>query len=259
MDENFSVEFCGGTHVSNTNDIGLFKITKEESISSGVRRIFARTGEGIINLIDEKIDSIENIISELPNKYSNNFKSGLDEFRKGYRNIDFKDVSMMRTLLEYQDATIKTLYDLREKYIEEKKQDEKKLLKQNIGNILNELDILINNAPEENGIKVLACKLGVNNAEEFKELGERLREKILNGVGLVASVIDGKINLVCSVSDNLIKEKNLNAGKLIAEVAKELGGGGGGRPQLATAGGKDVSKLDEALKKFETKVIELVK
>jgi len=72
-------------------------------------------------------------------------------------------------------------------------------------------------------------------------------------------VIDGKINLVCSVSDNLIKEKNLNAGKLIAEVAKELGGGGGGRPQLATAGGKDVSKLDEALKKFETKVIELVK
>ena len=259
MDENFSVEFCGGTHVSNTNDIGLFKITKEESISSGVRRIFARTGEGIINLIDEKIDSIENIISELPNKYSNNFKSGLDEFRKGYRNIDFKDVSMMRTLLEYQDATIKTLYDLREKKIEEKKQDEKKLLKQNIGNILNELDILINNAPEENGIKVLACKLGVNNAEEFKELGERLREKILNGVGLVASVIDGKINLVCSVSDNLIKEKNLNAGKLIAEVAKELGGGGGGRPQLATAGGKDVSKLDEALKKFETKVIELVK
>jgi len=259
MDENFSVEFCGGTHVSNTSDIGLFKITKEESISSGVRRIFARTGEGIINLIDEKIDIIENIISELPEKYSNNFKSGLEEFRKGYHNIDFKDVSMMRTLLEYQDATIKTLYDLREKHIEEKKQDEKKLLKQNIGNILNELDILINNAPEEKGIKILACKLGVNNADEFKELGEKLREKILNGVGLIASVIDGKINLVCSVSDNLIKEKNLNAGKLISEVAKELGGGGGGRPQLATAGGKDVSKLDEALKKFETKIISLIK
>ena len=256
MDEKFSVEFCGGTHVANTNDIGLFKIIKEESISSGVRRIFARTGEGIINLIDERIGTIENIISGLPEKYAGNLKSGLSEFRNNFKNIDFKDVAMMKILLEYQDATIKTLHDLRDKYIEEKKQSEKKLLKQNIGNILNKLDELIKMASDKSGIKILACKLDVKNDEEFKELGEILREKILNGVGLIASVLNGKINLVCSVSDNLIKEKNLNAGKLISEVAKELGGGGGGKPHLATAGGKDISKLDEVLKKFEIRIIE---
>jgi alanyl-tRNA synthetase len=250
MDEKFSIEFCGGTHVDNTSDIGLFKIIKEESISSGVRRIFAKTGEGIMDLMDENILKIENIISELPEKYANNFRSGIEEIRKGIHNADYKDVTFMKLLLEHQNNTIKSLSDLRIKYIEEKKQSEKKQLKQNLNLIFDKLEALINNAQILNGYKILSSRFDVNNAEEFNEIGEKLREKILNGIGLVASVINGKINLVCSVSDKLIKEKNLNAGKLISGVAKELGGGGGGRPHLATAGGKDIEKLESVLIKF---------
>jgi len=109
---------------------------------------------------------------------------------------------------------------------------------------------MINSSPVQNGHRIAAFKFDIGSSDEFKEIGDKLREKILDGVGLIASVINGKINLVCSVSDNLIKEKNLSAGKLISVVAKELGGGGGGRPQLATAGGKDIEKIDETLLKF---------
>jgi alanyl-tRNA synthetase len=152
--------------------------------------------------------------------------------------------------MEHQSNTIKSLYDLREKYTEEKKQSEKKLLKLNLNLIYEKLDALVNSAEEFNGYKILSSKFDVSSADEFKEIGEKLREKILNGVGLIASVIDGKINLVCTVSDNLIKEKKLNAGKLISVAAKELGGGGGGRPHLATAGGRDLDKLDSVLTNF---------
>jgi len=75
----------------------------------------------------------------------------------------------------------------------------------------------------------------LNNIDELKELGDGLYRKLKNGVGLIAVVLNDKINLVCTVSDNLIKDRNLHAGKLISETAKELGGGGGGRPHLATA------------------------
>ena len=91
IDENFSVELCGGTHVKDTSDIGLFKIVKEESISSGTRRIIARTGEGIIHLINEKVSDIEKIISDLPEKYSGKIKAGLDSFNKDFKGADFKD------------------------------------------------------------------------------------------------------------------------------------------------------------------------
>jgi alanyl-tRNA synthetase len=254
MDEKFSIEFCGGTHVDNTADIGLFKIIKEESISSGVRRIFAKTGEGILDMMDENIVKIETIISELPEKYVKNFKAGIEEIRKGIHEADYNDITIMKLLFTYQNNTIKSLYELREKYMEEKKQNEKKLLKQNLKLIYEKLDAIVNKAQEHNGHKILSCKFDVNNADEFKEIGEKLRERILNGVGLIASVINGKINLVCSVSDNLINGKNINAGKLISGVAKELGGGGGGRPQLATAGGKDIEKLDSVLKNFENEI-----
>jgi alanyl-tRNA synthetase len=254
MDERYSIEFCGGTHVSATDDIGLFKIVKEESISSGVRRIFAKTGEGIIDLIDQKILTIENIVSELPEKYANNFKPAIEEIRKGVKATDFKDVSILKMIMAHQDNTIKSLYELREKYIEEKKHQQKNLLKQNLSKLIEELDTLIAGAEEINGIKVISQKMDLNSMDELKEIGETLRNKLKNGVGLISTVLDGKINIVCSVSDNLIKEKNLNAGKLISEVAKELGGGGGGRPQLATAGAKDIDKLDDAMKNFIYKI-----
>ena len=254
VDDKYSIEFCGGTHVSSTNDIGLFKITKEESISSGVRRIFARTGEGIIKLIDEKLSDIEKIISDLPSKHSDNFKSGLANFKKDYKGADFRDVDLMKKLITYQDETIKSLYEVREKYLEEKKQTEKELLKQNLQKVFEQLDTIIIKSPVVDSVTVVSEIMELSNMDELKELGDELYKKLKNGVGLIAVVLNDKINLVCAVSDNLIKERNLHAGKLISEVAKELGGGGGGRPHLATAGGKDVSKLNEVITNFPSKI-----
>jgi len=259
VDDKFSIEFCGGTHVSSTNDIGLFKIVKEESISSGVRRIFAITGEGIIKFIDDNISVIEKIASELPEKYSKNFYIALDNFKKDFKGADFKDVELMKKFVEYKDSTIASLQKVREKYLEEKKQSEKQLLKQNLQNIFKQLDKIIAESSDHTDITIVSKKMDLKSMDELNEVGEELRKKLKSGVGLIAIVLNNKINLVCAVSDNLIKEKNLNAGKLISDVAKELGGGGGGRPQLATAGGKDVSKLNEVLEKFPTKVKKILK
>ena len=193
-------------------------------------------------------------MSELPDIYSNNFISGIENFKTNYKEIDFRDTDILKLILEHQDSTIKSLYVLREKYIEEKKKEEKKLLKQKLNDLFLQIDEIIKNADSVNGIKIISQKIEINNSEEFKEIGESFRNKLKNGVALIASIIDGKINLVCVVSDNLIKDKNLNAGKLISVVAKELGGGGGGKPHLATAGGKYIDKLDEVLKNFITDI-----
>ncbi len=254
IDEKFSVEFCGGTHVESTNDIGLFKIVKEESISSGVRRIFARTGEGIINLLENRITDIEKIINELPEKYTSNFMSGLKSFQEGFRTLDYKDAAMMELLLKQQDNNIKSLYELRDKYIEDKKQQQKKLIKQSLEKHISELKLIIQNTEKINGSVIIAEELAIDNSDEFKELGDEIRKILSNGVVLVASVIEGKISLICAVSDNLIKERKLSAGKIISETAKVLGGGGGGRPQLATAGGRFIELLPEVLMKFPEKI-----
>ncbi len=250
IDDAFSIEFCGGTHVRNTSEIGLFKITKEESIAAGTRRIFARTGRGIVVLLEERISDIEHILKELPEKYTESFKSGIKEFRNSFQKTDFKDIRLMEKLIRYQDSTFSSLNELREKYLEEKKQIEKELLKQNLSKVFEKLDEVINKPNKVNGFKVIAGKIELNSMAEFKEIGDELRKKILNGVGLIAVVIDNKINLVCSVSDNLIRDNNLSAGKIISHVAKELGGGGGGKPHLATAGAKEISKLNDVINSF---------
>lgn len=251
MDPAYSVEFCGGTHVSNTSDIGLFKIVKEESVSSGIRRLFARTGEGILRYMDERLLDIEKLINELPEKYSNNFKSAVQEFKVNLKELDFRDTGTLSKILEYQDATIASLYDLREKYLEEKKQAEKQLVKQKINEAVELLDKLIINADSLDGLKIVTSDFKGRNMDELKEIGDSLRMKIGSGVGLLYSVDNDKVNLVAVVSDDLIKEKGLSAGKIANEVAKILGGGGGGRPHLATAGGKDVSKMNIALGEFK--------
>ena len=252
VDEKFSVEFCGGTHVNLTGDIGLFKIVKEESISSGTRRIFARTGQGIIDYINERISEIEHITSELPEKYYNNFKHGLDNFKSDFSCADFRNARLLSTLIQYQDSTISSLIDEREKYLEEKKLAEKELAKQKVSSAAGSIDEWLKNSDTGLGFKLVTAKLEADNPDELKEIGDRLREKITSGVGLLYSVIEGKVSLCAVVSDDLIKEKKLSAGKIAGDVAKILGGGGGGKPHLATAGGKDITKIDEALGKLKS-------
>jgi alanyl-tRNA synthetase len=133
------------------------------------------------------------------------------------------------------------------KYIEEKKQAEKQLAKQKVKSGSAELGSIIAKAEDLNGIKIVTGKFDVNSMDELKEIGDVLRGKIGSGVGVLFSVVDNKVNIVAVVSDNLIKDKGLNAGKIAGDAARLLGGGGGGKSHLAAAGGKDVSKLDEAI------------
>lgn len=250
IDEKFSVEFCGGTHVEDTSDIGLFKIIKEESVSSGVRRIFARTGEGIIKYLDERTGDIEKIISELPEKYSSDLKPSINDFKRGIPKLNFKDSQQLKKLIEYQDSTLASLYDLRDSYIEEKKHIEKQLTKDKLKRAASLIDDLINKSSEINGVKLISSSFDVDSMEELKDLGDILRQKIKSGIGLLYSIIEGKVNIVTVITDNLVKEKDINAGKIANDIAKILGGGGGGRHHLATAGGKDLSKLNEAISQF---------
>ncbi len=247
IDPKFSVELCGGTHVNDTSDIGLFKIIKEESISSGTRRILARTGQGIIDYINERVSEIEKLSSELPEKYSNNFRLAMDNFRKDFKGADFRDAELLKTLIKYHDSTVNSLMDVREKFLEEKKQAEKELAKQKVQSAAGSIDEMLSIAKDYNGINIVTGKFDMDNADELKEIADKLREKLKSGVGLLYSFIDNKVSLVAVVSDDLIREKKLSAGKIAGDFAKILRGGGGGKPHLATAGGKDVSKIDEAI------------
>jgi alanyl-tRNA synthetase len=247
IDDKFSIEFCGGTHVTDTSDIGLFKIVKEESISSGTRRIFAKTGQGIIDHINERVAEIEKISSDLPVKYSENFHSAIAELRKDLTGVDFRDAELLNTLIKYQDSTINSLHEVKEKYLEEKKQTEKQLGKQKVQQAAGLVDELIGRGQTVTGFKLVTGKFDVDNMDELKEIGDKLREKLRSGVGFIYAVIDDKVSLVATVSDDLVKENKLSAGKIAGDAAKILGGGGGGKPHLASAGGKDVSKINEAI------------
>jgi alanyl-tRNA synthetase len=93
-------------------------------------------------------------------------------------------------------------------------------------------------------------EFSVTSADDLKGIADKLKEKLQRGVGVIYAIIDDKVSIVAVVSDNLIKEKGLSAGKIAGDFAKLLGGGGGGKPHLATAGGKDVTKINEALSKL---------
>jgi alanyl-tRNA synthetase len=199
----FTKEFCGGTHVHNSSQIGLLKIINESSISSGVRRVEAVTGSGIERFIQSQFEQLK--LSE----------------------------EKIAELLEEKKKLDKELSELK---LEEKK-----------GQISSVLD----NPSEVSGIKIYKAQVTAENSEELKSLADELRSKTKSAVGVLFSVIENKVGIVCIVSDELIKEKNLSAGKIVSELAKLVDGGGGGRPHLATAGGKDVSKIPFALIEVE--------
>jgi alanyl-tRNA synthetase len=202
----FSKEFCGGTHVKNSSEIGLFKIISESSISSGVRRIEAVTGLGVENYIDSQIDHLkrsEDKIAEL---------------------------------------------------IDEKKKLEKEISELKMQSKLGQLDSVLTKPKELDGIKIYKSEINAENMDELKSFGDELRNKIRGAVGVLISKVDNKAAIVCVVTDDLIKEKKLSAGKIVGELAKKVGGGGGGRPHLATAGGKDSDKIPQALESVEETV-----
>jgi alanyl-tRNA synthetase len=109
------------------------------------------------------------------------------------------------------------------------------------------IESLVAKATLVEGVRLVAARVEASTLDELKGLGDTLRSRMGSGVGILASVFDEKVSFVCVVTDDLIKQKNLQAGRIVGEMAKQVGGGGGGKPHLATAGGKDVAKLDAAL------------
>ncbi|ACF13065.1 alanyl-tRNA synthetase [Chloroherpeton thalassium ATCC 35110] len=211
----YSVEFCGGTHLDNIGEIGLLKIVSESSIASGIRRVEAVTG-----------------------------KVAEDLFRS-----DRRKLQALRDTLSAQseDAVLERV----QKILEEKKELEKEVEKLRLELAASALDGLVKNAETLNGVKILAAEVKVSGADELKQLGEMARSKLGSGVLLLGAALGEKASLVAAVSDDVIKSHKLQAGKLVGEVAKVVKGGGGGRPNLATAGGKDPQKLSEAIEKFK--------
>lgn len=199
----FTMEFCGGTHVKNSSQIGLFKIVSESSIASGIRRIEAVTGAGVEKYIKDQ-----------------------------------------QLKIAHSDLKIIEL-------LEEKKKLEKELAELKLKEKLGGIDSIVNSPINVNGINLFKGKVTASNMDELKSMGDEIRIKIKSGIGVLISQIDDKVGIVAVVSDDLIKEKKLSAGNIVKEVAKTVGGSGGGRPHLATAGGKDVSKIDYALEQTE--------
>ena len=209
----FSKELCGGTHVGRTGDIGLFKITEESSLSSGVRRIMAVTGPEAINCVLNGFESLETI--------------------KALLNCSIEEV----------EQKVETLMVQRKKL-------EKELKKQRSSTGEDDLTAVVESARSVGEKKVVVSRVEAEDMDHLKSLGDQLRILLKSGVGVLGTVFDDKPSIACVVTDDLVK-LGVKATDFVKQVGKELGGGGGGKPHFATAGGKDPAKLDGALKAAE--------
>lgn len=211
FDPKFSVELCGGTHVRATGQIGLFKIISESSVAAGVRRIEAVTAEGAQEYINQSLSLLNEV----------------------------------KTLLKNPKDTASSLQNL----IEEKHLLEKKLeaLHQEQANALK--DTLAAKANKSNGHTLILEKVTVPNADALKNIAYALRNQFEDLLLVLAADVDGKPQVAVMIGEKLAATNQFHAGNMVKELAKEIGGGGGGQPFYATAGGKNLGGLDSALAK----------
>jgi alanyl-tRNA synthetase len=154
----------------------------------------------------------------------------------------------------YIDDQLNLQRDNKEKIdlmLEDKKKLEKEVAELRLKDKLGQLVHILALASEVSNIKIYKGKVTADNMDELKAFGDEMRSKIQSGIGVLVAQVDNKVGIVAVVSDDLIKSKKLSAGKIVGELAKLVGGGGGGRPHLATAGGKDVSQITAAIGKVE--------
>jgi alanyl-tRNA synthetase len=205
-----SMELCGGTHVSNTAEIGVFKIISEAGVASGVRRIEAVSGPAVLdylNLRDKVVKDLSDRFKVKPEELPERITTLQNELRTSQKQLD---------VLKGQLAIAKS-------------------------------DSLLQTAESLGDYQILVAQLDDVDPESLKTAAERLLQKLGNGAVVLGSVPEvDKVSLVAAFSAD-VNKKGLQAGKFIGAIAKICGGGGGGRPNLAQAGGRDASKLPEAL------------
>jgi len=209
----FSTELCGGTHTGQTGEIGLIKILKEGSVSSGVRRVEAVTGEGSLQHFRQD-HQLENVVASLA---THSDAASPAEALKA--ELDKKDAEIKRLSRELDQARMKSA----------------SASSSNIGDKIKDVK----------GVKVLAHRVDNLERGQMRTLVDQLREKIGSGVVVLGSATDGSVSLIVGVTKDLTSR--IQAGKVITPVAQKVGGKGGGRPDLAEAGGKDPGALDSAL------------
>lgn len=214
FDETFSKELCGGTHIKSTGHIGFFKIIAESAVAAGVRRIEAITG----------------VAAEV------------------FINNQLKLVSQVRELLKNPKDVSKSIESLLEENNRLKKEIEKSVLEKSSG-LKTEL---AQKAEQINGINFIAQKVELPNADAIKNLAYNLKDIVSDLFLVLAADIDGKPNITVMIAENLVKDKGLHAGNIVKELAKEIKGGGGGQPFFATAGGSDITGLDNVLSKAKS-------
>ena len=207
----FSKEFCGGTHVKNTADIKAFKILSESGIAAGTRRIEAITGDNVLSYYAE----VEKTLNEAAKAAKCSTADLTDKITKM-----LAEIKALNSEIESLKSTA---------------------AKESLGNVENDIK-------EVNGVKVIATKVSGVDMNGLRDLGDQLKTKIESGVVVIASETDGKVNLIAMVTDDAIK-KGAHAGNLIKEISGLVGGGGGGRPNMAQAGGKNPAGIDECLVK----------
>ena len=205
----FSKEFCGGTHVSNTSAIGAFKIVSESGIAAGVRRIEALTGNAVF-------------------AYYKNIENSYNEICKALKATP----ANVTEKIAHLQAELKALASENESL-------KSKAAGAAMGNVLDKVE-------DVNGVKFLGVSLEGVDMNELRNLGDDLKSKLGSGVIVLASVNEGKVNLMVAATDDVVA-KGAHAGNIIKAAAPKVGGGGGGRPNMAQAGGKNPSGINEAL------------
>ncbi|MCA9979665.1 MAG: alanine--tRNA ligase, partial [Anaerolineales bacterium] len=205
----YSFELCGGLHVAETNDIQLFQFTNESAVSAGVRRIEAVTGQQARQFLAERLDMLTRVSKLL--------------------GVPVHEVEgRLETVLSENKALQKEIDQLKK------------------ASLLSEVDDLLAQVQEVAGVNLLTAVVEGADADGLRTMLDKFRDKVQSGVGVLGTANDGRPIVIAMVTDDLVK-RGVHAGNLVRDVAKMIGGGGGGRPNLAQAGGKDANRLPEAI------------
>ena len=211
FDKNYSIELCGGTHVPATGQIGLFKITSESAIAAGIRRVEAITSVSAEKFVNDQLHTL----------------SQIKELLKGPKDI----LKSVHQLMDEKSVLEKQLEMLLHEKVQMLKAD------------------LIGKIQKLNGMNFISAKVELNSADAIKNLAFEIRDKVENLFLIIGAEVNGKASLSLMLSDNLVKDKKLNASTIIRELSKEIQGGGGGQAFFATSGGTNVAGIEKALVK----------